>query len=228
MALPVVTQKRKKDVPSQILNMLQQRQKTNAKSSNTDEDDDTKFLLSFRSYMRKMNHRQKIDFQLGMLQLVKKVTTGNETSSPESQYMYCDNSSGSLPSPRSAHSSYTPVPQSSPYNSSPSPTYVPSLQRNVYVPRNSPVYYKSPSPSESTIHSSSQQQNVPYPSTSKPKLVIHSVTNVTPSYSTTQQNPMQDHPVTSVENNEAAQFLILQSEGSQENLDNIHNYLKFK
>lgn len=68
-------QKKKKDVPTQILDKLQKKQKATA-TPNTDEDDDTKFLLSFRSYMKKMNPNQKIDFQLGMLQLVKKIIWG--------------------------------------------------------------------------------------------------------------------------------------------------------
>nr|XP_049696896.1 uncharacterized protein LOC126054629 [Helicoverpa armigera] len=68
---PVLNQKRKKDIPSQILDILQQRQKATSKISSTDEDDDT-FLLSFRSHMKNMNPQQKNNFQLGMLQLVKK------------------------------------------------------------------------------------------------------------------------------------------------------------
>ncbi|XP_041969357.1 uncharacterized protein LOC121726191 [Aricia agestis] len=35
-------------------------------------DDDSKFLLSFRGYMRKMTDEQKVEFQIGMLKLVKK------------------------------------------------------------------------------------------------------------------------------------------------------------
>ncbi|XP_026324281.1 uncharacterized protein LOC113233371 [Hyposmocoma kahamanoa] len=99
--LPVVKQKRKKDVPSEILNTLQQKQKQTP--ANTDEDDDTKYLLSFRSYMKTMNARQKIDFKVGMLNLVKTVTMENDPSPPQSRYTnyyhYRDNSSGPKNSP---------------------------------------------------------------------------------------------------------------------------------
>ncbi|XP_047522762.1 uncharacterized protein LOC125061386 [Pieris napi] len=63
------------DVPSQILNILHQnQQKANQKRQEV-EDDDTNFLLSFRTHMKHMNENQKIDFKLGMLQLVKKINT---------------------------------------------------------------------------------------------------------------------------------------------------------
>lgn len=96
--LPVVNQKTKKDVPTQLFHMLQQKQKQTA--ANTDEDDDTKYLLSFRSCMKTMNAHQKNDFKVGMLQLVKTVTMGNNPSSPQSRYTnyyhHRDHSSGSL------------------------------------------------------------------------------------------------------------------------------------
>lgn len=62
----------KKDIPSEILSILHQnQQKANQKQQEV-EDDDMKFLLSFRTHMKNMNENQKIDFKLGMLQLVKK------------------------------------------------------------------------------------------------------------------------------------------------------------
>ncbi|KAJ2950461.1 hypothetical protein O0L34_g8704 [Tuta absoluta] len=66
---PPVHKKKKKDIPAQILKILQQRQTT--MSSNVTEDDDAMFLLSFRSYMKKMTIDQKIEFKMGMLELVK-------------------------------------------------------------------------------------------------------------------------------------------------------------
>lgn len=38
-----------------------------------EEDDDTKFLLSFRSDMHSMNKKQKIDFKIGILRLLKSI-----------------------------------------------------------------------------------------------------------------------------------------------------------
>lgn len=191
--LPVVKQKRKKDVPSEILNMLQQKQKQTPAS--TDEDDDTKYLLSFRSYMKTMNAQQKIDFKVGMLNLVKTVTMENYPSPPQSRYTnyyhHRDNSSG---------------------------------------PKNSPIYLQSPSPPSPIFHSYSQQQNDPRTNTSRKPIVIHSITNMTPPQSTTQQSPGHDYPElsipeTSAENSEAAQF-VLQSEDSQK--DSIQEFLKLK
>lgn len=255
--LPVVNQKRKKDVPTQILNMLQQKQKQTP--ANTDEDDDTKYLLSFRSYMKTMNAHQKIDFKLGMLQLVKTVTMENDPSSPQpryTNYYHYDNSSGSLPLDGNS--------------SSPSPTLVPSLQNIhvpeksriylqhpspspptfrsflqqqnipstnttnkpiIYAPKQSPTYLPSPSPSPPTFHSFSQPQNIPLTNTSRKPIVIHSITNITPPQSTTQQSPGQDYPELSIpgssaEDSEAAQFLVLQSEDSQK--DTFQEFLQFK
>nr|CAH7768582.1 unnamed protein product [Callosobruchus chinensis] len=63
--------RKKKDIPSQILSILHQnQQKANQKRQEV-EDDDMKFLLSFRTHMKHMNENQKIDFKLGMLQLEK-------------------------------------------------------------------------------------------------------------------------------------------------------------
>ncbi|XP_063895317.1 uncharacterized protein LOC126054629 [Helicoverpa armigera] len=226
---PVLNQKRKKDIPSQILDILQQRQKATSKISSTDEDDDTNFLLSFRSHMKKMNPQQKIDFQLGMLQLVKKVTIGNEPSS------YNDNSSGPESSTHSGQS-YNPAPQSCYYNSAPSSTYIPSpsMQRNIYVPQSSPIYLKRPSPlhSQPSYFHSSSQQPINSASASQPKIVIRSITNLASSSSNTviQQNSTQDYPEISIpenaiEESQGSQFLILQSEDSRK--ENIEKYLKF-
>lgn len=220
---PVVkAQKKKNDVPSQILDMLQKRQKATA-TPITDEDDDTKFLLSFRSYMKKMNPNQKIDFQLGMLQLVKKINMGNYPSSQSSNDLSVISTS-----PQSIYSSYTPVHQSSPsyYNiSTPSPT----LPQNMYVPQNSHVYIPSPPAN----HPFSHQPNVSSASTSKPKLIIHSITNIAPPHSPTQQNPIQEYPENSepntniiqtelTEDSQAAQFLTLQYQNTQEK--DVHNF----
>ncbi|GBP42640.1 hypothetical protein EVAR_87191_1 [Eumeta japonica] len=60
----------KKDIPSEILSILHQnQQKANQKQQEV-EDDDMKFLLSFRTHMKNMNENQKINFKLGMLQLL--------------------------------------------------------------------------------------------------------------------------------------------------------------
>lgn len=216
--LPIVSQKKKEDVPNQILSMLQQKQKK--PSANIDEDDDTKYLLSFRSYMKTMNAHQKIDFKVGMLQLVKKITMGNEPSPSTSRYtnyyQQSDDSSGSFPMAGN--------------NLSPSPTYVPSYQ-NIHVPKGSPIYLQSPSPSPPTFYPPSQQQNVPRKNTRKP-IIIHSISSVTPPQSTTQQSPKQDYPVeisipnTSVEDNEATQFIVLQSQDSQEGT--MQEFLNYK
>lgn len=131
-------------------------------------------------------------------------------------------------SPQSIYSSYTPVHQSSPsyYNiSTPSPTQ----------PQNSHVYIPSPPAN----HPFSHQPNVSSASTPKPKLIIHSITNIAPPHSnpTTQQDPIQEYPENSepntniiqtelTEDSEAAQFLTLQYQNTQEK--DIHNYLKFK
>ncbi|XP_050672977.1 uncharacterized protein LOC126970871 [Leptidea sinapis] len=68
-----------------------------------EEDDDTKFLLSFRTYMRRMNVNQTIDFKIGMLQLVKKINMENANcSSPNAtniDYQFSDNTLSSEPSP---------------------------------------------------------------------------------------------------------------------------------
>lgn len=73
---------KKKDVPTHILNMLQQREKTTLKPNN-DKNDDTKFLLSFRSYMKRMTANQKIDFQLDVLRLVKQINMENYSSASQ-------------------------------------------------------------------------------------------------------------------------------------------------
>ena len=83
-------------------------------TSNAAEDDDTKFLLSFRSELKTMNSDQKIDFKMGMLQLEKKINMGNYPSSsrPPSQF-YGDNTS-SVSSADSIRNSRTPISQGLP------------------------------------------------------------------------------------------------------------------
>lgn len=63
----------KTDVPKQILNLPTQRKET----ATDDNDDDTNFLLSFRGDMREMNRSQKMDFKIGMLQLVRNIQESN-------------------------------------------------------------------------------------------------------------------------------------------------------
>ncbi|KAJ8915471.1 hypothetical protein NQ315_003234 [Exocentrus adspersus] len=87
----VTNKKRKQDVPTQILGLLQKRNQQINPSK--EEDDDTKFLLSFRSEIRKMNDNQKIEFKIGMLQLVKKIH--------ESRYI--------SPGPSSLEINYSPM-----------------------------------------------------------------------------------------------------------------------
>lgn len=228
--LPVVKQKRKKDVPSEILNMLQQKQKQTP--ANADEDDDTKYLLSFRSYMKTMNAQQKIDFKVGMLNLVKTVTMENYPSPPQSRYTdyyhHRDNSSGPKNSPLYLESTSLSPPT---YHLFSQQQNIPSTSKPIKcVPKNSPIYFRSPSPSPPIFHSFSQQQNDPRTNTSK-KPIIHSITNITPPQSTTQQSPGHDYPElsipeTSAEDSEAAQFLVLQSEDSQK--DSIEEFLILK
>lgn len=67
--------KNKQDIIlAQILGILRQNQK-GYKKQTEEEDDDTKFLLSFRTHMKNMDENQKIEFKLGMLQLLKKIST---------------------------------------------------------------------------------------------------------------------------------------------------------
>ncbi|XP_023946228.1 uncharacterized protein LOC112051690 [Bicyclus anynana] len=68
----------KDDISTQILSILQQ--KANQKQLEV-EDDDTKFLLSFRTHMKQMKENQKIEFKLGMLQLLKKINNEYSSSS---------------------------------------------------------------------------------------------------------------------------------------------------
>lgn len=69
---PANNKRNKKDIPSQILSILHQNQQKANQNRQEVEDDDMKFLLSFKTHMKHMNENQKIDFKLGMLQLVKK------------------------------------------------------------------------------------------------------------------------------------------------------------
>lgn len=64
-------------------------------TASDDDDDDTKFLLSFRSDMHSMNKRQKIDFKIGMLQLLKEVydfrdDERNLLETAQQEYVYVD------------------------------------------------------------------------------------------------------------------------------------------
>lgn len=131
-------QRKRKDVSIQTLDILQKRQKTiplsssnNALPSNITEDDDTKFLLSFRSYMKNMNTEQKIDFQMGMLQLVKKISMGKCPTSSSSQ-------STCIPAPQNL-SSYEGI-------STPPLVFRQSLNENKYDQPSSPDNFKSSSP----------------------------------------------------------------------------------
>ncbi|XP_045492415.1 uncharacterized protein LOC123691875 [Colias croceus] len=77
-------------VPADILKILKMKKNTATK----DYDDDEKYLLSFLGDMKKMTHMQKIDFKLGMMQLLKNIFTENSdnyyiksnTPSPQSSY----------------------------------------------------------------------------------------------------------------------------------------------
>lgn len=205
--LPASSLKRnKKDIPSQILSILHQnQQKANQKQQEV-EDDDMKFLLSFRTHMKQMNENQKIDFKLGMLQLVKKINT-EYNSSPSSSLSY-DNFS---------HRSVTPV---SSRGYSPSFSYDP-------VPETSPnMLYKTQSPLPTFISSSSSQNKTTnYQSApNNSRVVINSIRHLPP------LQPPRHHYTSPnlqhAEDTEAASFLVVQSQG-QEQEDNIGKYLKF-
>ncbi|RVE51328.1 hypothetical protein evm_004008 [Chilo suppressalis] len=78
--------KRKEEMPNQSLNLQHQH------IINADEDsDDVKFLLSFRSYMRKMSSSEKIEFKIGMLKLVQSCIEQSPSSSGGSQIVYIEN-----------------------------------------------------------------------------------------------------------------------------------------
>ncbi|XP_038213226.1 uncharacterized protein LOC119833312 [Zerene cesonia] len=92
---PETKKKKPHNVPAEILNIL----KTKKNTASKDYDDDEKYLLSFSSDMKKMTHLQKIDFKLGMMQLLKDIFKENS-----SIYLpYCINSR--TPSPQSSYTS---------------------------------------------------------------------------------------------------------------------------
>lgn len=121
--------KAKKDIPSQILDMMKKRKQEPA----VDDDDDTKFLLSFRSDMKTMAKSQKLDFKLGMLQLVKTITFP--------------------PPPRQVYSSLS----SHSYTQSPQMIFTPSPSSNQEIHTTGPVpsyHQQSPlSPPDHSQHS---------------------------------------------------------------------------
>lgn len=77
-----------KDLPYRTMKIIKSTEKP------TDEDDDdVKFLLSFRSDMKTMNKRQKLDFKVGMLQLLKTVYNytddgSEDTNNVQSEWIY--------------------------------------------------------------------------------------------------------------------------------------------
>lgn len=93
---PEIKKKKTKDVPGEILNILQNKRTTSPR----DYDDDEKYLLSFSGDMKKMTHSQKIDFKLGMMQLLKNTF---KVSVPSISPYYIIQSS--TPSPGSSYSS---------------------------------------------------------------------------------------------------------------------------
>ncbi|CAH0592130.1 unnamed protein product [Chrysodeixis includens] len=91
------------DAHIQILNVHQNQQRTN--QGIQEEDDDTKFLLSFREHMKQLNGDQKIDFKIGMLQLVKKINTEYYSSSLQNFIKKSDSPT------HDEYSSYSQVPE---------------------------------------------------------------------------------------------------------------------
>lgn len=79
-----------KDLPSQLMRIASQRNKA------AYDDDDTKFLLSFRSDMRSMSKRQKLDFKIGMLHLLKDCSVNcdnlDTSSSKAQEWIYVETS----------------------------------------------------------------------------------------------------------------------------------------
>lgn len=63
--------KKEKDVPTQILKLIKEKRNEQTVEH---EDDDDKYLLSFRTELKAMTKTQKIDFKIGMLQLLRKIT----------------------------------------------------------------------------------------------------------------------------------------------------------
>lgn len=202
----------KKDIPSEILSILHQnQQKANQKQQEV-EDDDMKFLLSFRTHMKNMNENQKIDFKLGMLQLVKKINI-EYNSSPSSSLSY-DNFSQRSATPASSRGyspcySYIPVPETSPN-----------------------MLYQTQTPLPNFSSSSSQNKTKNYQSApNNSRVVINSITHLPPLQS---PRHLYTSPSTSLhidnhhhaEDTEAATYLV-QSQGQEEE-NNIEKYLKFK
>lgn len=149
--------------------------------------------------MKNMNENQKIDFKLGMLQLVKKMNT-EYSSSPSSSLSY-DN-----------HRSITPAS---------SRGYSPSLY--IPVPETSPnMLYKTQSRLPN-FTSSSSQNKLSAPNNSR--VVINSITHLPPlqpprHHYTSPTSPHGDN-LQHTEDTEAATFLVLQSQG-EEQQDNTY------
>lgn len=120
-----------KDVPEKILNILERRAtqplSTGASIGASLEDDDVKFLLSFRGDMKRMSPSQKLDFKIEMLQLVKRTINNNQSSysRPSTAYHDANPSDSSYSRPSTANSVT--------YISSPSP----SSNRSVQAPTSS-------------------------------------------------------------------------------------------
>lgn len=110
--------KKPQDVPGEILNILKMKKNTATK----DYDDDEKYLLSFSGDMKKMKHLQKIDFKLGMMQLLKNIFKENSNisspyyinSSTPSPQSSCSPIYQEVSRSRSAQSRYTGTPSTAP------------------------------------------------------------------------------------------------------------------
>ncbi|GBP55933.1 hypothetical protein EVAR_97645_1 [Eumeta japonica] len=139
----------KKDIPHQILNILERRVPQVPQPPATKapiEDDDVKFLLSFRGDMSKMSANQKFDFKIEMLQLVKRIS--NSESSYSRPSSSCSNSNPGL--------SYISISSPSPTNYRQAPS--PLLVRRIQDHRESPysratTQFRNSNPDTSTLTS---------------------------------------------------------------------------
>ncbi|KAJ8972214.1 hypothetical protein NQ317_018688 [Molorchus minor] len=134
----------KKDVPTQILDIMKQR-----KEQPIDDDDDTKFLLGFRSDMKAMNRIQKVNFKIGMLQLVKQISEPpRNVHSSLSSHSY------------NSRSPYSPSPQSPPHTNNTRSNIGRNTERALYT------VMIPPNPGPNTIGSVSLYQPQPQPPSS--------------------------------------------------------------
>ncbi|GBP40872.1 hypothetical protein EVAR_88933_1 [Eumeta japonica] len=160
----------KKNIPQQILNILERRVPQGCTRSELVncangpllqhenflnirgvsppiiEDDDVKFLLNFRGDMSKMSANQKFDFKIEMLQLVKRIN--NSESSYSRPSSSCSNSNPGL--------SYISISSPSPTNSPQAPS--PLLVRRIQDHRESPysratTQFRNSNPDTSTLTS---------------------------------------------------------------------------